>query len=117
MGQQYPGLTRERRAWVRYAHKLPISCRPLGKNASHWPATIKDLSHTGAALVLPHEVRRGTVLVVALERLSGRFARPLLLRVLNVRPADNGWLAGCTFVQPLTDHDVQTLLLAKQPGG
>ena len=54
------------------------------------------------------------MLVVALEGLGGRFSRPLLMRVMNVRPIDGGgWLAGCVFVKPLTDNDVQALLLAK----
>jgi hypothetical protein len=114
MAQSAIGRLGERRARVRYSHTLPLACRLLGQEAAPWTARIKNLSLAGAGLVMPHEVRLGAVLVVAMEGLGGRFSRPLLMRVLNVRAGDDGeWLAGCTFVKPLTDDDVQTLLLAK----
>src|SRR5258708_3914683 len=104
----------ERRASVRYAHSLRTSCRPLGKEATTaWAATVENVSKTGAALLTDREVSRGAVLVIALEALGGRFARPLLVRVASVRPGAAGrWQVGCTFVKPLTDDDVQALLLA-----
>jgi hypothetical protein len=65
------------------------------------------------SLRLGCEVRPGAVLVVALEGLGGRFSRPLLVRVMHAQPRPDGsWRAGCAFVKPLTDGDVQALLLA-----
>ncbi|HKI37962.1 MAG TPA: PilZ domain-containing protein [Gemmataceae bacterium] len=114
MHKQTLSAQAERRAHVRYSHTLRTSCRPLGKGAATWPATIQDLSRAGVALAMGREVRPGAVLVVALEGLGGRFSRPLLLRVLNVRPAERGgWHVGCAFVTPLTDNDVQALLLTR----
>lgn len=104
----------ERRAHVRYAHVLRTSCRLLGREAAaSWTARVADVSRAGAALLMGCEVRPGTVLVVALEGLGGRFARPLLVRVMNVRPRGDGcWHVGCAFVKPLSEDDVQALLLA-----
>jgi hypothetical protein len=117
MWMQNAGRTEERRAQVRYSHKLKTSYRRLGnETGAPWSATIQDLSLTGAALAMGHEVRPGAVLVVALEGLGGRFSRPLLMRVLHVRPMESGcWQAGCSFVKPLTDDDMQAMLLARPP--
>jgi hypothetical protein len=107
----------ERRAHVRYAHTLRTTCRPLGREAgATWDARVSDLSRTGVAFRMRREVRPGVVLVVSLEGLGGRFSRPLLMRVMRARPeGDGGWEVGCTFVRPLTDDDVQSLLLAGSP--
>jgi PilZ domain len=106
------GVPGERRAHVRYSHTLKGSCRPLGRETGAWSATVQDISRSGVALVMNREVRPGSVLVVALEGVGGRFARPLLLRVTNTRPGMAGrWHVGCAFVKPLTEDDLQALLL------
>ncbi|HEX5272834.1 MAG TPA: PilZ domain-containing protein [Gemmataceae bacterium] len=113
MAVQNPGADSDRRAHVRYSHDLPTTCRPLGRDSgASWLAQVRDVSRGGASLVLDREVRVGAVLVVAVEGLGGRFARPLLMRVMHVRPdVAGGWEAGCAFVSPLTETDVQALLL------
>jgi hypothetical protein len=115
MEQQKSALRGERRAHVRYPHTLRTSCRPLGKEiGGAWAATVTDVSRAGVALVMEREVRPGAVLVASLEGLGGRFTRPLLLRVMNVRAMNAWrWQAGCGFVTALTDSDMQALLLAK----
>jgi hypothetical protein len=92
--------------------------RSLGREAgTSWGATVRDLSCTGASLLMEREVRPGTVLVVALEGSGGRFARPLLMRIIYVRPAEGRrWQAGCKFVMPLTNDDVEAMLLAEDAG-
>ncbi len=103
----------ERRAHVRYSHALRTTCRPLGREAGAWSARVNDVSRSGVALLMDREVRPGAVLVVALEGLGGRFARPQLMRAVRVRPDGKGaWHVGCTFVTPLTEDDLQALLLA-----
>jgi hypothetical protein len=105
----------ERRAHVRYSQSLGLACRPLGQASASWSATIRDLSHTGAALAMSQEVRPGAVLVVTVDGLGGRFARPLLMRVLNVRSREDGErVAGCAFVTRLSDDDVQSLMLVRR---
>jgi hypothetical protein len=103
----------ERRAQVRYPHRSEASCRMFGTPADAWrAASFQDLSCSGASLMTAYEVRPGAVVEVMLEGTSGRFSRPLLMRVRNVRAGDDAtWQAGCSFVSPLTDHDVELLLL------
>ena len=63
-------------------------------------------------LVMDREVRLGAVLEVVLEGHGGRFSQPLLMRVRNARPGDGAtWLVGCSFVTPLTAHDLEVLML------
>jgi hypothetical protein len=90
----------------------------LGREAGGaWTARVVDVSRAGAALLMGRDVRPGAVLVAALEGLGGRFARPLLLRVTNARPQAAGcWHVGCAFVRPLSEEDVQALLLAPPSG-
>jgi hypothetical protein len=74
------------------------------------------VSRTGVAFLMGREVRPGAVLVVALEGLGGRFSRPLLMRVLRARSEGEGaWEVGCTFVTPLSEDDMHSLLLARDP--
>lgn len=111
MAKMNPAPVKECRVHVRFAHALRSTCRPLGREGGAWTARARDVSRTGIALVMEREVRVGTVLVVALDSLSGRFARPNLMRVVRVRrELGKGWLAGCTFVTPLSDADVEALL-------
>jgi hypothetical protein len=107
----------ERRAHVRYSHALRTQCRPLGREgAASWTARVRDISRSGIALLMPREVRAGAVLVVALEGRGGRFARPILMRVVRVGPeGKGGWEVGCTFVTPLADDDLEALLLTRRP--
>jgi hypothetical protein len=109
--------TAERRAHVRYAHALRTTCRPLGQEGgATWAARVCDVSRTGVALLMGRGVMPGSVLVVALEGLGGRFSRPLLMRVVRARAEGAGtWAVGCTFVTPLADEEVQSLLLAGDP--
>jgi hypothetical protein len=107
-----PGSNAERRAHVRYSHTLRSSCRTLGKEAGAWTASVQNVSRAGVALVMDREVGRGSVLVVSLEGLGGRFSRPVLVRAMNVRPCGDGrWHVGCSFVKALTDSEVEALLL------
>jgi hypothetical protein len=111
-----PGRAGERRAHVRYCHTLRASGRLLGKEARAWAARVEDLSRGGVKLLMECEVRPGAVLVLALAGLGGRFARPVLVRVMNAARAPGGhWQVGCAFVKPLPDDDVQALLLAPAP--
>jgi PilZ domain len=119
MPNQNPGYRDKRRAHVRYSHTLRTKCRALGREgAASWAARVHDVSRTGVALRMGREVREGEVLVVALEGFGGRFARPVLMRVIRVRAeAGAGWVVGCTFVIPLTENDVEALLLGGRPAG
>jgi hypothetical protein len=103
----------ERRAQVRYSLTLQTSFRRLGRDGTaSWGARVRNVSRTGAALVMAREVMAGAVLAVTLEGLRGRFARPVLMRVNRVRSeGDSRWVVGCTFVTPLADADIEEMVM------
>jgi hypothetical protein len=104
---------RERRKQHRYPHLTQASYRLLGRNeVEPDPAEIEDISKSGLALVLDADVRPGSVLAVNLGRPSGPFERPILVRVVHVRPEGRRWCVGATFVKPLSEEVLQVLLLA-----
>jgi PilZ domain len=112
MHRTNPG-TQERRKQTRYPHLVGVNYRLLGReDAELAPAEIEEISRSGLALVLDTEVRPGSVLVVTLERASGPFERPILVRVLNVRQEGRCWYVGASFVTPLSEDTLQLLLLA-----
>jgi hypothetical protein len=113
MHKRKPCLHGERRSQVRYPHQGEVSCRLLGTSEeASWPAAFGDLSCGGATLLMGREVSPGAVLEVALGGQGGRSARALLMRVRHVRQGEGAtWQAGCSFVRPLTAHDLEVLLL------
>ena len=117
MHKRKPRLHGERQSQVRYPHQGEVSCRLLGTPAeTSWPATFGDLSCGGATLHMGREVSPGAVLEVALGGQGGRPARVLLMRVRHVRRGEGtAWQAGCSFVKPLSAHDLEVLLLETGP--
>jgi len=113
MSKQTRRLHGERRAQVRYPHHSEASCQLLGTaGEASWPAALRNLSRGGAMFVMDREMHLGAVLEVMLEGHGGRFSHPLLMRVRNARPGDGStWLIGCSFVRPLTPHDMEVLML------
>src|SRR6516162_3097970 len=113
MSKQRPRLHGERRAQVRYPHHSDASCQLLGSGEEvSWHAALRNLSRGGAMFVMDREVSLGAVLEVMLEGHGGRFSQPLLMRVRNTRRGGGAtWLVGCSFVRPLTPHDMEVLML------
>jgi hypothetical protein len=115
MGGHNPLSRSEKRCFVRYPHTLAIRCRLLGDSGNGgWPATLVDLSRKGAAVEIARECPRGTVLALSVDGLVGRFERPVLLRVSRVKAVSPTlWRIGCTFVKPLSEEELQAVLLAR----
>ncbi len=102
----------EQRRHVRFSGSRTAICRLLGNEAKALRARIDNVSRTGLALRMRLQARRGSVLVMSVDGLGGRFARPMLARVTSCRVAGEGvWQMGCSFVRPLTDEEVQVLLV------
>jgi hypothetical protein len=118
MHKQKGSVTGERRRQVRYEHHSEASCRLIGtEGGAAWPVVFQDVSCGGATLLMKREVHAGAVLEVTIPGHGGRFSGPLLMRVRNVRPGlGAAWKAGCSFVRPLTPHDVEVLLLEIRAG-
>jgi hypothetical protein len=105
----------ERRRCVRFRNGRTATCRLLGNESEAVAARIDNVSQTGLALRVPRPARRGSILVIAVEGIGGRFARPILARVTNCRAAGAGvWRMGCSFVRPLSGDEVQVLLVPER---
>jgi hypothetical protein len=106
----------ERRRCLRFPGGRTATCRLLGNESEAVAARIDNVSQTGLALRVPRQARRGSILVIAVEGIGGRFARPILARVTSCRAAEaDVWRMGCSFVRPLSGDEVQVLLVP-EPG-
>jgi hypothetical protein len=108
----------ERRAGVRSVCDAAILFQPLTtQKCSNWrPARIRNISMRNIGLTMDPGVPCGTILSVKLEGAHRRFRRPLIVRVTRAaeRPGE-GWHVGCTFVLPLSDDELQSLLSSARP--
>jgi hypothetical protein len=99
---------RERRARVRYFRRSATAepGQERGTVGACW-AKVHDLSLDGISLGLSWRVPPRTLL--AIDRL-GELTRPLRVRVIHTtRDVAGGWLAGCKFLQPLSNEDLHDL--------
>ena len=104
---------RERRASVRHASTMEASHHPIAVPAvgPSCPARIGDVSLGGLALVVGHPSEPGVRLSVVPEVLPQSLAPALEVRVLRAEPHGDGlWLAGCEFLTPLTEDELNVLL-------
>jgi hypothetical protein len=107
--------TSERRAWVRYGVDLEATCHgPSGRKEVGWPARVRDVSAGGVGLLMRHCFRPGTPLLVEVHGANGECRRVLPVRVVHATPVNPGvgaiWLVGCTFLDSLSDYELQLLL-------
>jgi hypothetical protein len=109
-----PGIRcRQRRAAVRHASIMEASYHPIAVPAvgPSCPARIWDVSLGGLALVVGHPYEPGVRLSVVPEVLPQSLAPALEVRVLRAEPHGDGlWLAGCEFLTPLTEDELNDLL-------
>lgn len=104
----------DRRAWVRYPSPCDPTCQAAPQRSGvYWPARIENLSAGGLALLVYHRVEEGMLLSITVQPSAG-CSRTLLVRVVrfSVLTAHPGlrWLAGCEFVEPLSDEMLGALL-------
>jgi hypothetical protein len=73
-------------------------------------ATLRDLSVSGAGVVLPQPVEVGAVIAVELPENNGSNWHLKLFRVAHVAPLDQqNWLVGGPFLQTLSAEELQRL--------
>ncbi len=104
--------TAERRAWVRYPpRRLQMLWHLFGmKPAEPRPAKIQDLSMQGVGLIVDRSFAQGSVLVIRFPGTSLE-TRSVLVRVKHLQPLGDGtFLAGCTFVVPLSEAQLSELI-------
>jgi hypothetical protein len=102
----------ERRRSQRHQRNFSVGWRKLGSRESRLePAQVRDLSASGVGLLLPSEFDRGTILIIEITGVSGRFAEPILLRVERTSEQDEGqWLVGCSFTRAFSERETKELL-------
>jgi len=106
------------RVFERHSTELSIQCQPLaarGDNDIMWPATARDLSAGGIGLVLRRRFEPRTGLSLSLPEPGTDSTYTVFVRVVRVEPLPEGrWLLGCSFVTPLTEERLSSLLQAAQ---
>jgi serine/threonine protein kinase len=100
----------ERRATVRFAVDLTAAFVPFHQNMrGRWQATILDVSTAGICMQTSRSVAVHSVLQVML----GKRATPELVLVRWVRAGEGDTqIAGCSFVRPLQDRDLEAFFPA-----
>jgi hypothetical protein len=71
-----------------------------------WPGMAFNISRSGIALALPFPVPVGAVLTI--DRRSSRGAPPRRAQVVRSRLERCVWFHGCSFAEPLTEHELHT---------
>ena len=105
----------ERRAWIRVAANLDVSCQQPGwPREAGWPGNVADISAGGVGLLLQHHFERGTELILEIASRAGAFRRTLRARVVHAKmviaAGDPRWIMGCAFAEPLTQDELAKLL-------
>jgi hypothetical protein len=108
-------LHAERRAFVRLATDLPVTCRPADKAPEvGWPGRVRDISRGGVGLLLRHRFQPGTALTIEIRGSGRPVLREVTVRVVHATPVvdgnTQGWLHGCMFDRPLSGEAVEALV-------
>ena len=100
-----------RREVDRHPCHLKAQWRCLGSQEDDLhTAEVQDLSHHGVRLVVNGCLERGNVLLVTLQGVPERLARPLVVRVRRVTAhPGGGWIIGCTWVTKLDREALRAL--------
>jgi hypothetical protein len=107
------GRPPERRASPRQPSGLRAYWRAQPAGAADRPrrAFVHDVSRSGIALRTGGPPEPGARLVVGVPVGSGRGRRLLEVKVVRVAASPSGgWLAGCAFLQQLTEAELQAFL-------
>jgi len=102
----------ERRASVRYVvdeHKSKILVASVGYGS--WPACVRDISPQGIGIFLNRRLSSGSKLKIELQNTARNITVNLDVRVAHAVQQHGGWFMGCSFTRPLTDQELQELLL------
>jgi hypothetical protein len=101
----------DRRAHPRYLCWVEVICD--SGEQPHRPARLLDLSAAGARVALLAPLPRGADLRLTLPCNSGR-PNVLSAAVSRIKRTSFGWEAGCTFVDRLTQEQLDSLLAPLQ---
>jgi hypothetical protein len=97
--------------------RRPCDLRTVGEEpgpegGQTWVGRVENVSTKGLALVLRHQVKLGTVLVLRFQSGDRPLSRPLPVRVMRAQAqGDGSWRHGCAFLRELRECDLDELLL------
>jgi hypothetical protein len=95
-----------RRGYPRRPCRYQALCRSAGR--AWWPVLFKDLSLSGAAVMLASPVEAGAAVTFTVHLAHGRVL-VIRARVCRVGPREGEWLAGCEFDRLLTEAEFAEL--------
>jgi serine/threonine protein kinase len=102
----------ERRRCVRYAVHLNSNCLELAAGAQWCDATVIDASIHGLCLQLGRRLEPKTILEVRLAMEGFDAGTGLAVQTHWFKQdTDGSWLVGCSFVTPLSESELERLLL------
>lgn len=95
----------------RHPCHLKAQWRCLGSQEDNLhTAVVQDISLHGVGLIVTGCLERGNILVVTLQGVPERLARPFLVRVRRVSAhAGGSWMIGCTWVTKLDREALEAL--------
>jgi len=108
----------ECRVWERFPCGLHTLCQPIagrGDMEMSWSAQIRDLSEGGVGVVLRRRFEPGAGLAIEIPESESSSTTLLMGRVVHTTSLPGGlWLHGCAFVSPLSEDELNRLLLLGQ---
>lgn len=107
-----PEMAVDRRLAVRYKSSLQGRVNAFGGGEGEgWPARIKDVSVKGIAILVRRRFEPKSILSLEVERETGKLSQSYTIRVVRAQDTGNGlWLLGCTFLRPMDEDIMKTLL-------
>jgi len=108
--QPKPRPASERRLWGRYPFHREATFQPVSSaEEPRLPALVRNVSAGGIQLAVSRSFEMGTLLTVHLP--SHATTMPLLASVIHVmRPTEDTWTLGCSFIRELNDTELRELL-------
>ncbi len=107
----------ERRVRVRHAADRAVRCGPAasGEGESALPASVLDISESGARLIVGREFRSGEVIAVEVPASDGLAGRAVLAVVVHAsRRPGRQWVLGCRFSRDLGQDDLRAFGLKRE---
>lgn len=107
-----PEVAVDRRFSVRYKSSLNGRCSAMrGGEGEGWPAKLRDVSVSGIAILVRRRFEPKTILALEVGRETGKPTTSYTIRVVRNMDTGNGlWLLGCTFLRPIDEDTMKTLL-------
>lgn len=100
----------------RAAERIPVNtgtaCSRVARMVEDLgPVKIRDVTMQGIGLLLMRSVPDGSMLVITLTNKDKGIAKTLMVQVAHVTTVPGGFLAGGTFVEPLTYQEFTSLVM------